>query len=91
MIEGSQCTENVEYALDLPFNTPGCQEDCDNGIDDVLTHYQTKDIGIQNEMTELCLSGTTNDGLAVIGCDSISITLGSEKPENSEVKGNKNK
>ena len=47
-------------------------EDVNNdGLDDMVLHFKTKEIGIEQVTTELCLKALTFDGTAVEGCDAI--------------------
>lgn len=50
----------------------GHVEDVDgDGDDDLVLHYETRETGIDPGDTEACLTGTTANGTAVEGCDSV--------------------
>jgi hypothetical protein len=42
-----------------------------DGLLDLLLHFNTQETGIDAGDTQACLSGTTTDGPAIEGCDSI--------------------
>jgi len=47
-------------------------EDVNNdGLIDMVLHFKTKEIGIEQVTTELCLKAQTFDGTDVVGCDAI--------------------
>lgn len=52
----------------------GHYEDVDeDGVMDLMLHFRTQDIGIDSETTELCITGLTNEGLELAGCDFVNI------------------
>jgi hypothetical protein len=44
-----------------------------DGIEDLKLHFNTQETGIDEGDTQACLTGTTNDGLAIEGCDAVKI------------------
>jgi len=49
-------------------------EDVNNdGLDDMVVHFKTKEIGIEQDTVELCLMAKTLDGTSIEGCDSIMV------------------
>ncbi|HET9232706.1 MAG TPA: hypothetical protein VFP10_01040 [Candidatus Eisenbacteria bacterium] len=45
----------------------------EDGYPDLLLHFRTQSIGLEDGDTEICLSGTNWEGVGLLGCDSIVI------------------
>jgi hypothetical protein len=60
---------------------PGEIEDVnDDGFPDLMLHFRTQAVGVNDGDSELCLSGANWDGVPLKGCDSI-VTVPPEKNE----------
>ena len=44
-----------------------------DGYTDLVSHYRTQETGIAKGDTAACVNAQTNDGLAIVGCDSFKI------------------
>ena len=52
----------------------------EDGYPDLMLHFRTQSVGVQDGDTELCLSGANWDGVPLDGCDSI-VTVPPDKNE----------
>jgi hypothetical protein len=58
----------------------GSYEDVDgDGLTDLVLHFKTQEIGLNDASTEAALTGTLNDGTDIQGADSVRIVPGSSR------------
>ena len=58
----------------IETHNKGHMEDVDNdGDTDLVLHFKTKEVGIQNTDTQVCLTGATLNGIPIQGCDAVRI------------------
>ena len=45
----------------------------DDGLDDLVLHFDTQELNLTEDSTEAVLTGETFDGISIIGSDSVNI------------------
>ena len=45
----------------------------DDGFTDLVTHYKQKQTGLASGDTSACITGDTNAGIPIDGCDSVKV------------------